>query len=162
MKGEFNLNFEYFTEDGLKKAKDELHEMKYKKRPIISQKVATAREHGDLKENAEYHAAREELSLIETKIQDLQSKISRARIIAEDEISTDKVYILTTVKVKDLKFNDELEYSLVSATEADFKTNKISVESPLGKALIGKKVGEVAEVKAPAGIMKYEILDITR
>lgn len=161
-KGEFVLKFEYFTEDGLKKAKEELKDLKFNKRPIISQKVATAREHGDLKENAEYHAAREELSLIESKIQDLQNKLSRARIISEDEISTDKVYILTTVKLKDLKFDDILDYTLVSATEADIAANKISVDSPLGKALIGKSEGETVEVKAPAGTMKYEILEISR
>lgn len=156
------MTYEYFSKDGLDKAKQELHDLKYNKRPLISQKVASAREHGDLKENAEYHAAREELSLMETKIQELQNRIARARLISEDDISTDKVYILTTVKLKDLKFNETLEYSLVSASEADFKANKISVDSPIGKALIGKKVGDIAEVQAPAGILKYEILDITR
>jgi transcription elongation factor GreA len=153
---------EYFTKDGLENAKNELHDMKYNKRPIISQKVATAREHGDLKENAEYHAAREELSLIESKIQNLQGRISRARIISEDEIATDKVYILTTVKLKDLKFDDILEYKLVSASEANYQENKISVDSPIGKSLIGKKIGEVVEVQAPAGVLKYEILEINR
>lgn len=153
---------EYFTKEGLESAKTELHDLKYNKRPKISEKVATARDHGDLKENAEYHAAREELSLMETKIQELESRISRARIISEDEIATDKVYILTTVQLKDLKFDDELEYKLVSASEADFKTNKISVDSPMGKALIGKKVGDVVEVPAPGGVMKYELLDISR
>ncbi len=162
VKGKSVLTYEYFTEKGLKKAKDELHNLKFKKRPIISQKVATAREHGDLKENAEYHAAREELSYIETKIQELQSRLSRARIISEEDISTDRVYILTTVKLKDLKFDETLEYSLVSTSEADFKSNKISVESPIGKALIGKSIGDTVEVHAPAGIIKYEILDITR
>jgi transcription elongation factor GreA len=162
VKGKSALTYEYFTEKGLKKAKDELHNLKFKKRPIISQKVATAREHGDLKENAEYHAAREELSYIETKIQELQNRISRARIISEEDISTDRVYILTTVKLKDLKFDETLEYSLVSTSEADFKSNKISVESPIGKALIGKSIGDTVEVQAPAGILKYEILDITR
>ncbi len=156
------MKFEYFTEDGLKKAKEDLKDLKYNKRPVISQKVGTAREHGDLKENAEYHAAREELSLIESKIQDLQNRLARARIISEDEISTDKVHILTTVKLKDLKFDDVLDYALVSATEADFTANRISVDSPLGKALIGNSIGDIVEVKAPAGTMKYEILDISR
>ena len=153
---------EYFTKEGLEKAKKELHDMKYNQRPIISGKVATAREHGDLKENAEYHAAREELSMIESKIQDLQGRISRARIISEDDITTDSVHILTTVKLKDLKFDDELEYKLVSASEADYKENKISVDSPMGKALIGQEVGDTVEVPAPGGVMKYEILDISR
>ncbi len=156
------MKFEYFTEDGLKKAKEDLKDLKYNKRPVISQKVGTAREHGDLKENAEYHAAREELSLIESKIQDLQNRLARARIISEDEISTDKVHILTTVKLKDLKFDDVLDYALVSATEADFTANRISVDSPLGKALIGNSIGDIVEVQAPAGTMKYEILDISR
>ena len=136
--------------------------MKYNKRPIISQKVASAREHGDLKENAEYHAAREELSMIESKIQELQGRLSRARIISEDEIGTDRVYILTTVKLKDLKFDDILEYKLVSASEADFKENKISVDSPIGKSLIGKVIGDIVEVSAPAGVMQYEVLEINR
>jgi transcription elongation factor GreA len=156
------LTPEYFTKEGLDNAKQELKDLKYNQRPIISQKVATAREHGDLKENAEYHAAREELSMIESKIQNLQGRISRARIISEDEIATDKVYILTKVKLKDLKFNDELEYKLVSASEADYKNNKISVDSPVGKALIGKTVDDIVEVPAPAGVMKYKILEISR
>ena len=151
---------EYFTKEGLDNAKKELHDMKYNQRPIISQKVATAREHGDLKENAEYHAAREELSMIESKIQDLQGRLSRARLISEDDIGTDSVHILTTVKLKDLKFDDELEYKLVSASEADYKENKISVDSPMGKALIGKGIGETVEVPAPGGVMQYEILEI--
>jgi len=153
---------EYFTKEGLENAKKELHDMKYNKRPIISRKVATAREHGDLKENAEYHAARDELSMIESKIQDLQGRLSRERIISEDEIGTDKVYILTTVKLKDLKFDDILEYKLVSASEADFKENKISVDSPIGKSLIGKIIGDIVEVQAPVGVLQYEILEINR
>ena len=161
MKGEIDLTPEYFTKEGLENAKKELHNMKFKQRPIISQKVATAREHGDLKENAEYHAAREELSMIESKIQELQGRISRARIISEDDIATDSVHILTKVKLKDLKFDDELEYKLVSASEANYKENKISVDSPMGKALIGKKVDDTVEVPAPGGVMKYKILDIS-
>ena len=153
---------EYFTKEGLEIAKNELHDMIYKKRPIISQKVASAREHGDLKENAEYHAAREELSMIESKIHDLQSRLSRARIISEEEIGTDRVYIFTTVKLKDLKFDDILEYKLVTASEADYKENKISVDSPIGKSLMGKVIGDIAEVQAPAGVLQYEILEITR
>ena len=151
---------EYFTEEGLEKAKKELHDMKYNQRPIISGKVATAREHGDLKENAEYHAAREELSMIEYKIHELQGRLSRARIINEDDIATDKVYIFTTVKLKDLKFDDILDYKLVSASEANYKENKISVDSPMGRALIGKVVGDTVEVPAPGGLMQYEIMEI--
>jgi transcription elongation factor GreA len=148
------------SEESLQKLKDELNDCKFKKRPLISQKVAAAREHGDLKENAEYHAAREELSFMETKIQQLEDRISRARIINEEELPNDKVYILKTVILKDLKFDDTLEYTLVSPAEANFAENKISVASPIGKALLGKSVGDHAEVQAPAGVLKYEILEI--
>lgn len=154
------MQYEYMSKESLQKLKDELHENKFKKRPIVSQKIATAREHGDLKENAEYHAAREELSLLETKIQQLQDRISRARIIKEDELPNDKVYILKTVILKDLKFDDTLEYTLVSPAEANFEENKISSASPIGKALLGKGVGDQVEVQAPAGVLKYEILEI--
>jgi transcription elongation factor GreA len=148
------------TKEGLDKLKEELNELKYKKRPAISQKVATARDHGDLKENAEYHAAREELSMAETKIQTIQDKIARARIISEDEIDTEHVAIFTTVIVVDQKTKKEYEYSLVSEDEADYKLNKISISSPVGKGLLGKKVNEIAEISVPAGILKYKIINI--
>jgi len=154
------VEYVYLTEEGLQNLKDELHELKYKVRPQISQKVATARDHGDLKENAEYHAAREELSMVETKIQQLQDRLARARIISEDEINTDEVSILNTVKVKDLRNDKEYEYTLVSAEEANIKENKIAVTSPVGKGLLGRKVGEVAEIQVPAGLLRYEILEI--
>ena len=154
------MEYVYLTEEGLQNLKDELHELKYKVRPQISQKVATARDHGDLKENAEYHAAREELSMVETKIQQLQDRLARARIISEDEINTDEVSILNTVKVKDLRNDKEYEYTLVSAEEANIKENKIAVTSPVGKGLLGRKVGEVAEIQVPAGLLRYEILEI--
>ncbi|MEJ2545552.1 MAG: transcription elongation factor GreA [Calditrichaceae bacterium] len=126
------MDFVYLTKDGLNKLKKELNELKYKTRPTISQKVATAREHGDLKENAEYHAAREELSLLETKIQSMQDRVARARIISEDDIQTDHVAILTTVTVEDQKSKKKYDYSLVSEDEADFKQDKISISSPVG------------------------------
>ena len=154
------MEYVYLTESGLKKLKEELHDLKYKIRPGISQKVATARELGDLKENAEYHAAREELSLAETKIQQLQDRIARARIIDENDRDTGQVSILTTVTVLDLKRKKEYEYTLVSADEADIKNNKISISSPVGKGLLGKKVDEVAEIQVPAGILKYKIISI--
>ena len=154
------MQYEYMSKETLQKIKDELREKKFKKRPIVSQKVATAREHGDLKENAEYHVAREELSLLESKIQQLQDRISRARIIKGEELPNDKVYILKTVILKDLKFDDTLEYTLVSPAEANFEENKISNTSPIGKALLGKSVGDQVEVQAPAGVLKYEILEI--
>ena len=154
------MQYEYMSKEILEKLKGELQENKFKKRPIVSQKVATAREHGDLKENAEYHAAREELSLLETKILRLEDRISRARIINEDELPNDKVYILKTVVLKDLKFKDTVEYTIVSESEANFEENKISSVSPIGKALLGKSVGDQVEVQAPAGVLKYKILEI--
>jgi transcription elongation factor GreA len=154
------VQYEYMSEESLKNLKNELQNYKFKKRPLISQKVATAREHGDLKENAEYHAAREELSMMETKIQQLEDRISRARIINEEDLPDDKVYILKTVVLKDLKFDDKLEYTLVSPAEANFAENKISSISPLGKALLGKGIGDKVEVQAPAGVLQYEILAI--
>jgi len=154
------VQYEYMTEESLKKLKEELHESKYRKRPVVSQKVAAAREHGDLKENAEYHAAREELSFLETKIKQLEDRVSRARVINQKDLPDDKVYILKTVVLKDLKFNDTLEYTLVSPAEADFESNKISVTSPIGKSLLGRAVGDQVEVQAPAGVLKYEIIEI--
>jgi len=154
------VQYEYMSKEILQKLKDELKDKKFKKRPLVSQKVATAREHGDLKENAEYHAAREELSLLETKILQLEDRISRTRIIDENDLPNDKVYILKTVVLKDLKFNDILEYTVVSAAEANFEENKISSISPIGKALLGRKIGDQVDVQAPAGVLKYEILEI--
>ena len=154
------MEFVYLTQDGLDNLKKDLHELKYTKRPAISQKVATARDHGDLKENAEYHAAREELSFVETKIQQIQDRVARARVIDESDVDTDEVSILNTVKVKDLKRNKEYSYILVSAEEADIKQDKISLSSPVGQGLLGKKVGDVTEIEVPAGLLKYEILSI--
>jgi len=154
------LEYVYLTQEGLTKLQDDLHELKYKKRPAVSQKVATARDHGDLKENAEYHAAREELSFLETKIQQMQDRVARARVIDEDDISTDEVSILNTVKVKDLKRNKEYKYTLVSAEEADIKVDKISIASPVGRGLLSKRVGDTAEISVPAGILRYQILSI--
>ncbi len=155
------MEYVYLTQEGYDKLKKELHELKYRIRPEISQKVATARDHGDLKENAEYHAAREELSLCETKIQQLQDRMARARVIDENEVTTEQASILTTVRVKDLKRNKELNFTLVSMEEADIKKGKISIASPVGKGLLGKKVGEIADIKVPAGIIRYEILEIS-
>jgi transcription elongation factor GreA len=156
------VKFEYVTQQVLQKMKEELHDYKFTKRPQASKKVAAAREHGDLKENAEYHAAREELSLLETKIKQLEDHIGRARIIKEEDIPADAVYILTTVLLKDLDFNEMLEYKLVSEAEANISENKISVASPVGKALIGKKKGEKITVQVPAGKLNYEIVEIRR
>ena len=154
------MQYEYMSIESLQKLKEDLHEYKYRIRPNISKKVGAAREMGDLKENAEYHAAREELSFMETKIQQLEDRIGRARVIKEEELPTDKVYILKTVVLKDLRFDDKIEYTLVSPAEANFAENKISVTSPIGKALLGKSRGDNVEVQAPAGVLTYKILDI--
>ena len=152
------MEYVYLTEEGLEKLKNTVHDLKYVKRPEISQKVATARDHGDLKENAEYHAAREELSMIETKIQDMQDRLARARLIDRSEINNEEVSILNTVTVKDLKRGREYHYTLVSAEEADIKLDKISVASPVGRGLLGKTVGDIAEIQVPAGLLRYEII----
>jgi len=152
----------YLTEEGMEKLKGDLHQLKYVKRPEVSQKVATARDHGDLKENAEYHAAREELSFVETKILQLQLRLSKARIIDISELSTEQVTIFSRVTVFDVKRKKEIIYTLVSSEEADLKNLKISVASPVGKGLLGKKVGEKADIQVPAGIISYEILKIDR
>ena len=154
------MQYEYMSIESLQKLKEVLHEYKYRIRPNISKKVGAAREMGDLKENAEYHAAREELSFMETKIQQLEDRIGRARVIKEEELPTDKVYILKTVVLKDLRFDDKIEYTLVSPAEANFAENKISVTSPIGKALLGKSRGDKVEVQAPAGVLTYKILYI--
>jgi len=154
------LEYVYISKEGLENLKKELHELKYKIRPAISQKVASAREQGDLKENAEYHAAREELSLTESKVQQLQDRVARARIVEEDDIGTDEISILNKVRLLDLKREKEIVYTLVSEDEADIKQKKISVASPVAKGLLGLKKGEVAEIQVPAGLLRYKILAI--
>lgn len=150
----------YLSKAMLQKLKDELHEMKTVKRPELSEKIATARDFGDLKENAEYHAAKEELGLLESRISQMEGKIAMARVIDPKTISTDKVAIYTTVSLNDLKRKMAVQFSLVSPEESDFAKKRISYTSPVGKALLGKEVGDKVEVKVPAGIMKYEVLKI--
>jgi len=150
----------YISKDGLDKLKQELEELKSVKRPALSKKIAEAREFGDLKENAEYHAAREALSLLEVKISQLEETIRRARVIDPKTISNNHVALYTTVLLKDLNRDTEVKYTLVSQEESNFQEAKISVISPVGKALLGKKIGETVEINVPAGTMKYEVLDI--
>lgn len=152
----------YYTEEGLKKLKEELKHMESVERPKISQQIAEARDKGDLSENAEYDAAKEAQGLLEAKIAKLKEIVSNARIIDESQLDNSKALILSKVKIKNLANNAEMTYTLVAAKEADLKTGKISVESPIGKGLLGKQVGEIAEVKVPTGIVKFEILDISR
>lgn len=152
----------YYTEEGLKKLKDELHEMKTVQRPAISAQIAEARDKGDLSENAEYDAAKEAQGLLEMKISKLETILSNARIIDDSEIDTTKVFILSTVTIKNVKNGASMVYTLVAENEADLKARKISVESPIGKGLLGKSVGEIADVTTPAGTIQFEIIDITR
>lgn len=152
----------YYTEEGLKKLKDELHEMKTVQRPAISQQIADARDKGDLSENAEYDAAKEAQGLLEAKIAKLEGVIANARIIDDSEIDNSKVYILSTVKIKNVSNGMEMQYTLVAENEADLKAKKISVESPIGKGLLGKEVGDIADIQTPNGVMKFEVVEITR
>lgn len=151
----------YVSKEGLEKLHQELHEMKFVQRPFISRQIADARDKGDLSENAEYHAAKEDQGLLEAKIAKLEDLISKSRVIDESKLDTSKVMMLSKVKVRNLKTKAEMLYVMVSENEADFKAGKISFKSPIGAGLMGRKVGDIAEVKAPAGIMQFEILDIS-
>lgn len=152
----------YFTEEGLKKLKDELHQLKFTERPSISRQIAEARDKGDLSENAEYDAAKEAQGLLELKISKLEEVLNNARLIDESQLDNSKVLILSKVKIKNTANGATMSYTLVAENEADLKSGKISVDSPIGKGLLGKKVGELADIKVPSGIMKFEIVDITR
>mgnify|MGYP001436094202 FL=1 len=152
----------YYTEEGLKKLKDELEHLKFVERPNISQQIAEARDKGDLSENAEYDAAKEAQGMLEMKIAKLEEMYSGARVIDESQLDSDKVLALSIVKIRNLNTKAEMTFTLVAETEADIKTGKISVNSPIGTGLLGKKVGEVAEIQVPAGLVKFEILHISR
>lgn len=154
-------NVSYYTHEGLQKLKDELNELKTKGRADIAKQIAEARDKGDLSENAEYDAAKDAQGLLELKISKLEEIVGNARVIDGSTLDTSKVSILSTVKIKNTKNGMVMAYTIVSEEEADLKANKISVKSPFGQGLLGKKVGDVAEIKAPAGVMKFEILDIT-
>jgi transcription elongation factor GreA len=151
----------YYTAEGLKKLKQELEQMKTIERPKISQQIAEARDKGDLSENAEYDAAKEAQGLLEMKISKLEDVLANARILSEENIDLSKVGVLTKVKIKNLANSATMEYSLVAEKEADIRKNKISVSSPIGKGLLGKKVGETAEIQVPRGVMSFEILEIS-
>lgn len=152
----------YLTRERLVALEQQLHELKTTGRKVMAQKIADARGHGDLSENAEYDAAKEEQQHLELKINKLEITLSRAKIIEAKDLPNDKIYILSRVKLRDLKTKDEFEYLLVSPEESDFEENKISVTSPIGKALLGKTKGETLEIKVPVGVLKYKILDINR
>jgi transcription elongation factor GreA len=153
--------FSYYSKHVLEQLKAELQRLKVVDRPAASRAIAEAREKGDLKENAEYDAAKEAQGLLEAKIQRLESELVNARVMDEDTIDTSKASILTKVTVTNLNSEKQVTYYLVSEKEADLKLGKISVTSPIGKGLLGKKVGEVAEVKVPAGLLKFKVENIT-
>ncbi|MDB4087304.1 transcription elongation factor GreA [Flavobacteriaceae bacterium] len=152
----------YYTKEGLKKLKDELNQLKDIERPKASNAIGEARDKGDLSENAEYDAAKEAQGMLEMKISKLEEVLSNARVIDESQLDLSKVLVLSKVKIKNLNNQMQLHYTLVAESEADLKSGKISVSSPIGKGLLGKKVGEVAEVTVPNGTIKFEIISIDR
>lgn len=151
----------YMTEDGYKKLKEEINQLETIQRPAISKQIAEARDKGDLSENAEYDAAKEAQGLLEAKIAQLKALMANARLINEDAIGTDKVQILNKVTIRNVKNNQKMTYTLVAESEANLKENKIAVNTPIAQGLMGKKVGEIAEIKVPSGIMSFEIMDIS-
>ena len=153
--------FNYVTKDTLEQMRADLQRMKAVDRPAASRAIAEAKEKGDLKENAEYDAAKESQGLLEAKIVHLESIIANTRVIDESSIDTSKVSVLTKVTLTNLNTKKQVTYQLVSENEADLKAGKISVTSPIGKGLLGKKPGDVAEVQAPAGMLKFKIENIT-
>lgn len=152
----------YYTEKGLVKLKEELRDMEGVQRPKISQQIGEARDKGDLSENAEYDAAKEAQGLLEMRISKLRDVIANARLVNESVIDTSKALILSTIKIKNLSNNAEVTYTLVAENEANLNEKKISVESPIGKGLLGKSVGDIADVETPRGIMQFKILEIKR
>jgi transcription elongation factor GreA len=155
------MSIQYVTKETLEQMKAELQHMRGVERPAASRAIAEAREKGDLRENAEYDAAKEAQGMLEAKIAQLEGQIATARIVDETSIDTSKVSILTKVKVTNLSTKKQVTYQIVSEKEADLKAGKISFSSPIGKGLLGKKVGDVAEVTAPAGVLKFKIEDIS-
>lgn len=155
-------NVSYYTPEGLKKLKDELNHLRDIERPKASQDIAEARDKGDLSENAEYDAAKEAQGLLEMRISKMEETLANARLIDESQLDTSKVLILSTVKLKNQNNGMEMKYTLVAESEADLKSGKISVNSPIGRGLLGKEVGDVAEITVPNGTLKFDILEITR
>lgn len=150
----------YYTEEGLKKLKDELHMLKTKGRADMAKQIAEARDKGDLSENAEYDAAKDAQGLLEMKISKLEDLVANARLVDKSSMDTSTISILSKAKLKNKKNNAVVEYTFVAEEEADLKTGKISVKSPIGKGLLGKKVGEVAVIDVPAGKIELEVLEI--
>lgn len=151
----------YFTEEGLKKLRDEIHFLKTKERANITRQIAEARDKGDLSENAEYDAAREAQGLLEARIAKLEDALSNARLVDSTQVDTSKVSILTKVKIKNLKNNQVVQYTLVNQSEANLKEGKISIDSPIGKGLMGKKVGDKVDITVPAGTLPFQVVEIS-
>jgi transcription elongation factor GreA len=152
----------YFTKEGLEKLKDELEQLKSVERPSISQQIAEAREKGDLSENAEYDAAKNAQGMLELRISKLETVLSNARIIDESQLDDSKISILSRVKLKNLKNNAAMTYTLVPENEADIKSGKISIASPIAKGLLGKTQGEKVDIQVPAGLLTFEVLEVGR
>ena len=152
----------YYTQEGLDRLKGEIKELESVERPKISQQIAEARDKGDLSENAEYDAAKEAQGLLEARIAKLKNKLANARLIDDSDIDSSKVFILSTVKIRNVQNKMEVSYTIVAENEADLKARKISVDSPIGKGLLGKSVGETADIQTPSGIMKFEVVSIRR
>lgn len=151
----------YVTEDGLQKLKDELEQLRTIERPMISKMLSDARDKGDLTENAEYAAAKEAQGMLEMKIAKLEDVVARSRIIDESKLDTSTVRILNKVKIRNKVNNTVMEYQLVPESEANFKLGKIAVSSPIAQGIIGKKVGDIVQIKVPSGIIPFEIISIS-
>lgn len=152
----------YYTAEGLKKLRSELNQLRDVERPKASQAIAEARDKGDLSENAEYDAAKEAQGMLEMKIAKLEEVVSNARLIDESQLDNTKALVLSTVRIKNQITGKEMTYTLVADAEADLAAGKISVNSPIGKGLLGKSVGDEADIQVPNGVMKFDILEITR
>ncbi|MDR0413687.1 MAG: transcription elongation factor GreA [Dysgonamonadaceae bacterium] len=151
----------YMTKEGYNKLLEEVNYLESEKRPAITRQIAEARDKGDLSENAEYDAAKEAQGILESKIAQLKTLISNVRLIDESRISTDSVQILNKVTIRNTKTNQEVVYTLVSESETDLKTGKIAINTPIGKGLMGRKVGEIVDIKVPSGILSFEIMNIS-
>ncbi len=152
----------YYTAEGLQKLKDELNHLRTVERPSISEQIGEARDKGDLSENAEYDAAKEAQGILEMKISKMEAIVANARLIDETHMDNSKVFILSKVKIRNMSNAIDIEYTLVAENEADIKVRKISIDSPIGKGLLGKKVGDFVDIQTPGGLLQFEIIDITR
>ena len=152
----------YYTAEGLQKLKDELNHLRTVERPSISEQIGEARDKGDLSENAEYDAAKEAQGILEMKISKMEAIVANARLIDETHMDNSKVFILSKVKIRNMSNAIDIEYTLVAENEADIKVRKISIDSTIGKGLLGKKVGDFVDIQTPGGLLQFEIIDITR